>query len=80
MSNIKAVKKGKSVEYLKFCVECGQLFTSKRSDKMTCSNSCRQRATRKKQRLEPFLFENRGITPEELKRFGYNKKNSTTID
>ncbi|MBN2664802.1 MAG: hypothetical protein JXR68_14225 [Bacteroidales bacterium] len=79
MNNIKAIKKGKHIEYLKFCVECGGLFVSVRSDRLACSSRCRQRLTRKKKTFKPFLVLSKEITPEELKRFGFTTKNTTTI-
>jgi len=79
MNNIIAIKNGKKIEYLKYCVECGQLFTSVRNESLSCSNRCKQRVTRKKKANKPFLITNRPITPEELKRFKFNTSNVTVI-
>lgn len=79
MDNIKAIKNGKHIEYLKFCVECGTLYTSIRSDSLSCSERCGQRITRKKKAFKPFTVQNRKITPEELKRFGFDTKNTTVL-
>ena len=78
-NNIKAIKNGKIIEYLKYCVECGTLYTAVMSNSLACSDRCKQRITRKKKANKPFLIQKRDITPGDLKRFKFHTSNVTIV-
>lgn len=81
MSNTLAIKNGKEIIYLKYCLECGQKFTAYRADKLSCSDRCRQRITRRKNAHKPLIIDNISyLKQSELKKFDFDKGNVTILE
>ena len=63
-----------AIEYLKFCLACGDYYTSQRDDKLTCSTNCKQKLTyRLNKNFEPIIDREMRAKPTEeiLTKFGF---------
>jgi len=73
-NTVEIKKKGKQLTYLKFCLACGEYFTTSRMDKLTCDSACKQRLTYRLNRgLEPLVSRDMRVNPNDeiLKQFGF---------
>jgi len=73
-NTVEIKKKGKQLTYLKFCLACGEYFTTSRMDKLTCDSACKQRLTyRLGKGLYPLVSRDMRINPtdEVLKQYGF---------
>jgi len=73
-NTVEIKKKAKQLTYLKFCLACGEYFTTSRMDKLTCDSACKQRLTyRLGKGLEPLVSRDMRINPsdEVLIKYGF---------
>jgi len=73
-NTIETKKQSGKVKYLKFCLACGEYYTTGRIDKLTCCVACKQRLTYRLNRgLAPVIDRSMRNKPNAdiLKKFGF---------